>query len=287
MINPLNEAVTFVAQFTGFREDIVVNWVSGFSVVIFLSVISWFKSKSRFTWKIFYFAILFKITRRIRSNRITPDGFYHAVYDSSESVNFPEKNLAQTDNTTETIANQEDSKLDEDKKASVKKVAECIYIKTSLFSSRMTGYVFRRAQRKNGAILQNDFYAASTIKSSLRLVGSFSETLHIFFGYWLDPYEPDEVAGTVRLKWEDNNIGVQAHQRKVFLDGQWDGINKKLVTPINKNKHEFYGFAETGGIWRFYRIGPNISSLNAWADKLILDGDLPTNPDLFIDWLPK
>lgn len=276
MINPFNELVAFVAKITGIREDIVVNWVSGLSVTIFLYVIYLYRSKKLLTFKIFYFAIIFKITRRIRGNRITPDGFYHAVYDSSESEKQSEVVLEQTSTTLEVA-----------KKISVTKVAECIYIRTSLFSSRMTGYVFRRAKRKNGIIKENDFYSAGTIKSSLRIVGSFSESLHIFFGYWLDPYHPDEVAGTVRLKWSDNNIGVQAHQRKVFLVGQWDGVDKKIVIPINENKQEFYGFAETGGIWRFYRIGLNISSMNAWAKQLKSEGDNPAAPALFIDWLPK
>ncbi len=297
MSNLFNDAVKFVASWTGGREDLAANLVSNAIWIIpsvVASVVIYFLNQKfqtplhKLPLRIIFFATLFKITRWLRGSSITIDGFYYAIYDSSKSQ-YKESNKSSQLRSTAQEADFElrNNANDDKKRIKESKVAECIYISTALFSSRMTGYVFRRAKRKNGKVKQNDYYSASSIVSSLRIVGSFSQSLQIFFGYWLDPYEPDKVAGTVRLKWVDNNLGVQAHQHKSLLVGHWDGIEKKIVLPINENTQEFYGFAQAGGVWHFHRIGLGISGFNAWRKKLISSGDNPADPSKFLEWRPR
>lgn len=282
MNNLFNEAVGIVASWVGGREDIAANLVSHaiwiVPSVVVSAVIYFLKRKARLPICIFYLATVFKLTRWLRGSRLTIDGFYYAIYDSSKS----KKEENQTD-SSQPGNNPNDDK--EQNKES--KVAECIYISTALFSSHMNGHVFRRARRKSGNIDQNDYYSANSIVSTLRIVGSFSDSLQIFFGYWLDPYKPDEVAGTVRLKWFDNNIGVSGRQRRTFLVGQWDGVNKKIVLPIDEKFQKYYGYAQTGGVWRFHCIGLSIPEFNDWREQLDKEGDTYADPSKFLDWSLK
>lgn len=296
MSNLVNGTITFFTLFTGVREVVVVGLGTGIISTVVVSTLVYIykryernKRKARLPLRTFYLATYFKLTRKLRGSHITIDGFYYAVYDSSKS----EKKDTQTDSSQpgnasqETVPATQNNQNDENERNKGTKVAECIYISTELFSSSMTGYVFRRAKRKNGIVEQNDYYSASTIISNLRIVGSFSYDLKIFFGYWLDPYKPHDVAGTVRLKLEDTDTSVQEHLRKVALVGHWDGFNKKMPLIVNENFQHFYGYAQAGGVWRFHRIGSGISEFNNWRDQLDKEGDNDENANKFLDWLPK
>ncbi len=262
MSNFFTDAVNVVAPWVGGREDLAANIVSSaiWSVptVLVTVAIYLFKRRARLSYRIYYLAALFKLTQRLKK-RVCVDGFYFAIYDSSKSK-----------------SNGQGTR-----------VAECIYLSTDQFSNRVTGYVFRRAKRKKGKIEENDYYLSPSIISTLRIVGRFSQNLHIFFGYWLDPYEPDTVAGTLRLKWFDKNIGVPANKRKAYLIGHWNGVDDDAPVPTDEKIQNYYGYADTGGEWRFHRIAIGISEFTTWRKQLDSAGDNPGEPTKFLDWSPK
>lgn len=205
------------------------------------------------------------IRKKIKNNDFPIDGFYYAVYDFSDS------DLSET--MPKTIIND-------------RKVFECIYISSGLFSNRVAGYVIRRAEQKGKINTVNSFFFANELQP-LRFVGSFSSKVQIFFGYWLDPYNASEVAGTVRLKWIDNNDGIDPHQRKIKLIGHWDGFNKNEPLKNNEESRKYYGYPKRGGAWRFHQIGTKMSDYYSWRETLSKEGDVPNTPEKFIDFEKK
>lgn len=265
MSNFFTDAITVVARWVGGREDLAANIVATeitrvmwwIPTLIATVVIYLFNRRARLSLRIYYRVMRFKLTNR-RKNQIYVDGFYYAIYDSTKS----KTNGKGT------------------------RVAECIYLSTDIFSNRVTGYVFRRAKRKNGKIVDNDYYLSRKL-SPLRIVGRFSQNLQIFFGYWLDPYTPDSVAGTVSLRWSNKNMGVPEDRSKTYLLGQWDGVDEDVPMLVDEKNKNYYGFAVTGGEWKFHRISIGISGFSTWRKQLDLAGDTPAEPTKFLDWSPK
>jgi hypothetical protein len=299
MINISDIAVEYVASFFGGRVDIGANIVSNALWAIpsaCVSIAVYFrKRRAKIPLKIFMLYALFKMTRGLRwVHRPTLDGFYYAVYDASNSSKVSEAIESGEDDQSGYSVDEvrpADGVEHAVNRGKGTKVAECIYIRTALFSSRMTGYVFRRAKRKNNKIVQNNYYLDDSddmIVNKIRIVGRFSYRLEIFFGYWLDPYTPDDVAGTVRLKWvNNNNTGIQRNHRRIYMIGHWVGVRNGEQTLVNEANQQYYGYAEVGGIWKFHRIAEGLSEFARWRDGLSSIGDCPQNPSEFLEWNPK
>ena len=281
----MNDFVAFLTKIFG-NEDVATNLIaSGIyslpaGIIALFTWLGWKNfSRHRLPFSIRLKVIRSRINSRLRGPNFSIDGFYYAVYVATKDVIAPKPSVYSDLKN----ARKSGTKGERSESTRATRVAECIYIEQGLYSSRVKGHIFRRAKRKNGKIDENKHYGALT---GLRIVGSFSYAHQIFCGYWLDPFNPKDVAGTVTLKWVDDNVGVDSSRRRHLFVGHWDGYDKDKV-PKTTTESSDPNFKRIGGTWRFIRIGSTLSEFSAWRLKLEAEKDHPSDPKAFLDWPEK
>lgn len=259
MSDTINSLIHFITGFV-FREDIAVNLLSNifYSIMGMFFLVLWrimsINRKSSIPLNVIMLCFYNKARKLINhKNRYVIDGFYYAVYDSSLS----EKNKRRTGKF--------------EPPAHTTKVAECIYIHTKKDLFNITGIVIKRVKRKDNILVETEDFGEI---NGIRLVGRFSYTKNVFCGYWLDPFDPMEVAGTFMLRWENNNMGVHPSRQKFYLRGEWQGFEKDTKRP-----------QRAGGYWNYERVAHGFDDFIKWKDNFKQIKSAQSDDQKFIDFI--